>query len=117
MTRVEDYNGLLVERPKTVSQLSGDAVRLEDYSHSMQKEIFEQPEVPVNAIEIIGGSKLFQLRIFGADATELLAVVEHVLILACRTSVCSEITARYWLESVVGIPCAVEIARQYRYKV
>jgi glucosamine--fructose-6-phosphate aminotransferase (isomerizing) len=39
-----------------------------------------------------------------------------VLILACGTSYYSGSTARYWLESIAGIPTTVEIASEYRYR-
>jgi len=39
-----------------------------------------------------------------------------VLILACGTSSYSGLTAKYWLESIAKIPCAVEIASEYRYR-
>jgi glucosamine--fructose-6-phosphate aminotransferase (isomerizing) len=39
-----------------------------------------------------------------------------VLILACGTSYYSGSTAKYWLESIAGIPTSVEIASEYRYR-
>ena len=35
---------------------------------------------------------------------------------ACGTSYYSGSTAKYWLESIAGIPCNVEIASEYRYR-
>jgi len=114
--RIEDQNGKPVERPVHVSELSADAVELGNYSHYMQKEIFEQPEALANTLEIIGGSKSIQPGIFGAEAAAILADVDNVLILACGTSAHSGLTARYWLEAVAGVPCTVEIASEYRYR-
>jgi glucosamine--fructose-6-phosphate aminotransferase (isomerizing) len=82
----------------------------------MQKEIFEQPEALANTLEIIGGSKTIQPGIFGAEAANLLADIDSILILACGTSSHSGYTARYWLEAIAGIPCNVEIASEYRYR-
>ena len=39
-----------------------------------------------------------------------------MLILACGTSYYSGSVARYWLESIAGIPTTVEIASEYRYR-
>jgi glucosamine--fructose-6-phosphate aminotransferase (isomerizing) len=39
-----------------------------------------------------------------------------VLILACGTSYYSGCTAKYWLESIAGIPTQVEVASEYRYR-
>jgi glucosamine--fructose-6-phosphate aminotransferase (isomerizing) len=42
--------------------------------------------------------------------------VRQVLILACGTSYYAGCVAKYWLESVAGMPCQVEIASEYRYR-
>lgn len=109
-------DGSPVERPVHVSELSAAAVELGAHRHYMQKEIFEQPEALANTLEMIGSSKSIQPGIFGADAANLLADVDHILILACGTSSHSGYTARYWLEAIAGIPCTVEIASEYRYR-
>jgi glucosamine--fructose-6-phosphate aminotransferase (isomerizing) len=114
--RIARLDGSPVERPEHLSQLSAAAVELGHYRHYMQKEIFEQPEALANTLEIVGGSKTIQPGIFGAEAGQLLADVDHVLILACGTSAHSGMTARYWLEAIAGIPCTVEIASEYRYR-
>ena len=113
---ISRLDGTLVERPVHVSQLSAAAVELGTYRHYMQKEIFEQPEALANTLEIVGGSKTIQPGIFGAEASNLLTDVDHILILACGTSSHSGYTARYWLEAIAGVPCTVEIASEYRYR-
>lgn len=115
--RVTDADGQPVERAVHVSSLSAEAVELGQYRHYMQKEIFEQPQAIANTLEIIGGGASPAPQLFGADAPELLADVRQVLILACGTSYHAGLVARYWLESIAGIPCAVEIASEYRYRV
>ncbi|UCV18762.1 glutamine--fructose-6-phosphate transaminase (isomerizing) [Ferribacterium limneticum] len=115
--RITRLDGTPVQRPVHVSQLSAAAVELGNYQHYMQKEIFEQPEALANTLEIVGGSKTIQPGIFGAEAGNLLADVDSILILACGTSSHSGFTARYWLERIAGVPCNVEIASEYRYRV
>jgi glucosamine--fructose-6-phosphate aminotransferase (isomerizing) len=114
--RITRLDGTPVDRPVHVSQLSAAAVELGSYRHYMQKEIFEQPEALANTLEIVGGSKSIQPGIFGAEAGNLLADVDSILILACGTSSHSGFTARYWLEAIAGVPCTVEIASEYRYR-
>ena len=114
--KITRLDGTPVERPVHVSQLSAAAVELGNYQHYMQKEIFEQPEALANTLEIVGGSKSIQPGIFGAEATNLMADVDSILILACGTSSHSGYTARYWLEAIAGVPCNVEIASEYRYR-
>ena len=115
--KITRLDGTPVDRPVHVSQLSAAAVELGNYQHYMQKEIFEQPEALANTLEIVGGSKTIQPGIFGAEAASLLADVDSILILACGTSSHSGYTARYWLEAIAGVPCNVEIASEYRYRV
>ncbi len=115
--KIVRLDGTPVERPVHVSQLSAAAVELGNYQHYMQKEIFEQPEALANTLEIVGGSKSIQPGIFGAEAANVLADVDAILILACGTSSHSGYTARYWLEAIAGVPCTVEIASEYRYRV
>jgi len=115
--RVMRFDGTPVERPVALSQLSADAVELGRFCHYMQKEIFEQPDALANTLEMAGAAKSVQAGLFGADAEKLLAGVDSVLILACGTSAHAGLTARYWIEAIAGIPCTVEIASEYRYRV
>jgi glucosamine--fructose-6-phosphate aminotransferase (isomerizing) len=115
--KIARLDGTPVERAVHVSQLSAAAVELGNFKHYMQKEIFEQPEALANTLEIVGGSKTIQPGIFGAEASNSLADIDAILILACGTSSHSGFTARYWLEAIAGIPCNVEIASEYRYRI
>ena len=102
--RIVDARGHVVERPLHVSQLTADTMELGSYRHYMQKEIFEQPAAVYATLqEQISDEKSLQ----GVDS---------VLILACGTSYHAGMVARYWLESIAGIPCTVEIASEYRYR-
>ncbi|MGE5466759.1 MAG: glutamine--fructose-6-phosphate transaminase (isomerizing) [Ignavibacteria bacterium] len=114
--RVVRSDGVPVERPVALSQLSADAVELGRFRHYMQKEIFEQPDALANTLEMAGAAKSIQPGLFGADAEEALRAADSVLILACGTSFHSGLVARYWLESIAGVPCTVEIASEYRYR-
>lgn len=106
-----------IDRPIHVSTLSADAVDLGNYQHYMQKEIFEQPEALAATLEMIGGAQSLTPNIFGANAPEVFAGVDSVLILACGTSYHSGLVARYWIEQLAGVRCTVEIASEYRYRV
>ncbi|HYK26153.1 MAG TPA: glutamine--fructose-6-phosphate transaminase (isomerizing), partial [Steroidobacteraceae bacterium] len=53
---------------------------------------------------------------FGPAATEVFARTEHVHIIACGTSYHSGAVARYFIEQICKLPCAVEIASEYRYR-
>jgi len=114
--RVVDASGQPVERDVHESQLTSAAVELGPYRHFMQKEIFEQPGALANTLEMVANASSISPGLFGGDAEEVLSGVDRVLILACGTSFHSGMVARYWIESVAGIPCSVEIASEYRYR-
>src|SRR5262245_28534368 len=114
--RIVDARGHVVERPLHVSQLTADAIELGSYRHYMQKEIFEQPAAVAATLEAAIHAKSLTPQLFGFSAIEILEKVDTVLILACGTSYHAGVVARYWLESLAGIPCNVEIASEYRYR-
>ena len=102
-----------VQRPvRTVHAHSG-AAELGPYRHYMQKEIFEQPRALADTLE---GVESISPELFGDGAFEVFKQIDRVLILACGTSFYSGSTARYWLESIAGVPTTVEIASEYRYR-
>src|SRR5690606_27124010 len=46
----------------------------------------------------------------------ILGSTKAVQIVACGTSYHSGLVAKYWIESLAGIPCHVEIASEFRYR-
>jgi glucosamine--fructose-6-phosphate aminotransferase (isomerizing) len=46
----------------------------------------------------------------------MLDQVEHIHIVACGTSYHAGCVGKYWIESIAGVPCQVEIASEYRYR-
>jgi glutamine---fructose-6-phosphate transaminase (isomerizing) len=104
---------LPADRPvRTVHAHSG-AAELGPYRHYMQKEIFEQPRAIADTLE---GVEHISPELFGDGAHSVFKEIDRVLILACGTSFYAGSTARYWLESIAGIPTTVEVASEYRYR-
>ncbi|HSM22667.1 MAG TPA: glutamine--fructose-6-phosphate transaminase (isomerizing) [Rubrivivax sp.] len=102
-----------VQRPvRTVHAHSG-AAELGPYRHYMPKDIFDQPRALADTLEGVAG---ISADLFGDSAHRIFQQVDRVLILACGTSYYSGSTARYWLESLAGIPTTVEVASEYRYR-
>ena len=114
--RIVDARGHVVERPLHVSRLAADALELGAYRHYMQKEIFEQPAAVEATLDWVANSRGFSPEAFGAGAREAFAQAEAALILACGTSYHAGLVGKYWIEAMAGIPCAVEIASEYRYR-
>ena len=97
---------------QTVQAHSG-AAELGPYRHYMQKEIFEQPRAVADTLEGIAG---IVPELFGDGAYSVFKQIDKVLILACGTSYYSGCVAKYWIEAIAKLPCAVEIASEYRYR-
>ncbi len=114
--RVLDADGAEVQRPIKESTFNLDSVERGEYRHFMLKEIFEQPQAVADTLEsrMAGGRVLS--NVFGVGADELLARTRHVHIIACGTSYHAGLVARYWIESLAGLPCTCEIASEYRYR-
>ena len=114
--QIYDQNGRLVQRPVVRSALSDADVALGPYRHYMQKEMAEQPGAVAATLEMVMQASSISDGLFGAEAAEVFAQTERVLILACGTSHHAGMVARYWVEAVAGLPCQVEIASEYRYR-
>jgi len=86
------------------------------YRHFMLKEIFEQTKVLADTLEGRVASLAVLKASFGERAAELFENVQQIHIVACGTSYHAGLVARYWLESLTGLPTQVEIASEYRYR-
>ncbi len=120
MTREElnifDSVGKAVERPIHTSELSLSAMDRGEFRHYMMKEIHEQPAAIAETLEgRISGGRVLEAA-FGTRAAEIFDEVEHVQIIACGTSFHAGLIARYWLETLAGIPANVEVASEFRYR-
>jgi glucosamine--fructose-6-phosphate aminotransferase (isomerizing) len=113
---VYDEHGVEVERPVQTSTVTADATDKGDYAHYMLKEIFEQPRAIADTLEgRIGANRVIE-EAFGVGAGEIFDEVAGVHIIACGTSYHAGMVGRYWLESIAGIPCSVEVASEFRYR-
>ncbi len=113
---VYTVDGQAVERSVHVSEISADAVDRGRYRNFTQKEIFEQPQAIAETLEGRIGNKRILEQAFGVEAAAIFDKVEAVQIIACGTSYHAGLVARYWLETLAGLPCAVEIASEFRYR-
>ena len=108
-----DRDGATARRELQAHHATHYAAELGPYRHYMQKEIFEQPDVVADATERV---RSITPALFGAKAQSAFSEIDSLLLLACGTSYYSALTAKYWLESIAGIPTQVEIASEYRYR-
>ena len=111
-----DAAGTCVERPVKTSKVTADATDKGEYAHYMLKEIFEQPRAIADTLEgRISGQRVLE-EAFGAGAGRIFDGIRGVHIIACGTSYHAGMVGRYWLESIAGIPCSVEVASEFRYR-
>ncbi|KTD34594.1 glutamine--fructose-6-phosphate transaminase (isomerizing) [Legionella israelensis] len=102
-------------KPQPLSS-DNEAVSKGPYRHFMLKEIFEQSKVLADTLEGRISSPEVLKASFGERAAELFPKVKYIHIVACGTSYHAGLVARYWIESLAGIPTQVEIASEYRYR-
>ncbi|MBT8112711.1 MAG: glutamine--fructose-6-phosphate transaminase (isomerizing) [Gammaproteobacteria bacterium] len=111
-----DHSGATVKRESKISKLSADAVEKGGYPHYMLKEIYEQPQAVSDTLEgrLINGRVAEQ--ILGPKAKEILDQTKIIQIIACGTSYHSGLIAKFWFEELVGIPCFIDVASEFRYR-
>lgn len=114
--RLWDVQGNDVQRETVQYHEGAEAADKGEYRHFMLKEIHEQPSVVQRTLEGRLGQNQVMVESFGPQAAELFAKVRNVQIVACGTSYHAGMVARYWLESLTGIPCQVEVASEFRYR-
>lgn len=115
---VELFDGQNHPVQREAQTLSSDAEVISKgaYRHFMLKEIFEQSQVLIATMEGRITSPQVLRSSFGDQALAAFARVKHIQIVACGTSYHAGLVAKYWLESLAGLPTQVEIASEYRYR-
>jgi len=114
--KIFDRQGQAVERKILESNLSDDATGKGEYAHYMLKEIHEQPSCLIDVFEgRVRDGRLLEST-FGIGAEKVFDEIRFVQIIACGTSYHAGLIAKYWIEDLVGLPCRVEVASEYRYR-
>lgn len=113
---IYDANGKQVDRPIKQSSLTPQSVELGEHKHYMHKEIFEQPQAISNVLAGRVAQDKVLVSSFGHQAEALLKGISQVQIIACGTSYHAGLTAKYWFEDIIDLPCQVEVASEYRYR-
>lgn len=113
---IQDAEHGSIERDIKIANISMHTTSKGQHRHYMAKEIYDQPTAITDTLaNHIMGSTISD-ETFGHNACEKFPEVKRVLITACGTSHHAGLVARYWLESLAGIPCTVEVASEYRYR-
>ncbi|MGP5203567.1 glutamine--fructose-6-phosphate transaminase (isomerizing) [Psychrobacter aquimaris] len=89
-----------------------------EFKHYMLKEIYEQPDAVARTVEMaVDSDEPSKLRDDFLQRHEAqLKGIKHVQVIACGTSYHSGLIAKYWFESLIRVPCSVEVASEFRYR-
>ena len=113
-TQVYDVANNPVERPVTLSGITGALIDKGNHRHFMQKEIYEQPTVVAQTLSS------YLKRLEGEIALPLpdfdISTVKRVSIVACGTSFYAGMVARYWFEQFARVPVDIDVASEFRYR-
>jgi len=111
-----DRHGNAANREVHETAISADAIDKGPYRHFMLKEIFDQPIALADTLHGRVTESHVLPQSLGTAADRLLREIRNIHIVACGTSYHAGLVGKYWIESIAGIPCQVEIASEYRYR-
>jgi glucosamine--fructose-6-phosphate aminotransferase (isomerizing) len=114
--QVYDAAGLAKQSEIKVSELNSDFANKGKYRHYMLKEIHEQGQAVAECLEGRVSDRAVLDAIFGFEADAIFGRVKNIQIIACGTSYHSGLVAKYWIESLLDLPCQVEVASEFRYR-
>lgn len=87
------------------------------YKHFMQKEIFEQPRTVSDTIKPYLNVETGQVFLpYASNLEKAFKSVERIIFIACGTSYHAGFVGKYLFETILNIPCEVEIASEFRYR-
>jgi glucosamine--fructose-6-phosphate aminotransferase (isomerizing) len=103
-----------VERPITISGVTGELISKGNHRHYMLKEIYEQPIVVAQTLR----SYLQRMddRVTLPIPEFDLSKIKRVTIVACGTSFYAGMVAKYWFEQFARVPVDLDVASEFRYR-
>ena len=109
-----DRDNASVERPVTISGVTGELISKGNHRHYMLKEIYEQPIVVAQTL------RSYLQRLEGRVTLPIpehdLSEIKRVTIVACGTSFYAGMVARYWFEQFARVPVDLDVASEFRYR-
>jgi glutamine---fructose-6-phosphate transaminase (isomerizing) len=103
-----------VSREIRASEISGAMTGKGNYRHFMLKEIYEQPAVIGDTLNVFLNPAAFSISM--PEMPFDLADIPCVTIIACGTSYYAGMVAKYWFEQIARIPAEIDIASEFRYR-
>jgi len=113
-TQIYDKDDQPIDRPITISGVTGALIDKGNHRHFMQKEIYEQPVVVAQTL------KSYLRRLDGEVSLPIpefdLGSIRRVTIVACGTSYYAGMVAKYWFEQFARVPVDLDVASEFRYR-
>ncbi|MGN7161647.1 glutamine--fructose-6-phosphate transaminase (isomerizing) [Sphingomonas sp. SAFR-052] len=113
-TEIFDRDNNPVDRPVTLSGVTGALIDKGNHRHFMQKEIYEQPIVVAQTLR--GYLQRFEGRVSLPIPEFDLSGIKRVTIVACGTSFYAGMVAKYWFEQFARVPVDLDVASEFRYR-
>jgi len=112
--QIFDKDNNPVERPITISGVTGELVSKGNHRHYMLKEIYEQPIVVAQTLRSYLQRMEEQVTLPIPDFD--LSAIKRVTIVACGTSFYAGMVAKYWFEQFARVPVDLDVASEFRYR-
>ncbi|WP_156678833.1 glutamine--fructose-6-phosphate transaminase (isomerizing) [Sphingomonas profundi] len=113
-TQIYDAQDQPVDRPVTISGITGALIDKGNHRHFMLKEIYEQPVVVAQTIRSY--LRPLEGRVSLPIPDFDLGAIRRVTIVACGTSYYAGMVAKYWIERFARVPVEVDNASEFRYR-
>ncbi|NYT39174.1 glutamine--fructose-6-phosphate transaminase (isomerizing) [Sphingomonas sp. R-74633] len=112
--QIFDKDNNPVERPITISGVTGELVSKGNHRHYMLKEIYEQPIVVAQTLRSYLQRMEEQVTLPIPDFD--LSAIKRVTIVACGTSFYAGMVAKYWFEQFARVAVDLDVASEFRYR-
>ena len=112
--QIFDKDNQSVERPVTISGVTGELVSKGNHRHYMLKEIYEQPIVVAQTLRSY--LQRMEERVTLPIPEFDLSAIRRVTIVACGTSFYAGMVAKYWFEQFARVPVDLDVASEFRYR-
>jgi glucosamine--fructose-6-phosphate aminotransferase (isomerizing) len=112
--RIFDKDNQPVERPITISGVTGELISKGNHRHYMLKEIYEQPIVVAQTLRAY--LQRMEERVTLPIPDFDLGAIRRVTIVACGTSFYAGMVAKYWFEQFARVAVDLDVASEFRYR-
>ena len=113
---IYDKDRQIIMRPIESINIDENSADKNGFRYYMLKEIYAQPI----AIRDTLAGKLDKGKLakdaFSTATNAIFAKVKAIQIVGCGTSYHAGLIAKYWIESILNLPCCVEVASEFRYR-